>query len=110
MVGTTPGANPVYQDSELVFGLVAPAGTNLDMFLNFLERCIRPFGYEINPVRLSDLTETVKVRGAEEEFSTGSKEYVRLTKLMHAGNALRLSVGRGEFLALAAAKKIGDKR
>jgi deoxycytidylate deaminase len=103
-------ANPVFEDSELVFGLVAPVGTNFEVFQNLLDRGLKKFGYAINVVRLSDLTANVSAEGVPPLTVTGSREYKRLNTLMHAGNALRLASGRGEFLALAAAKEISDNR
>lgn len=55
------GSNSVFEDSELVLGLVAPVGTNFDKFENLLERCLKKFGYTINPVRLSTLTNNFQV-------------------------------------------------
>jgi deoxycytidylate deaminase len=101
------GANPVFEDSELVFGLVAPVGTNFDRFTNFLERCLEKFGYATNLVRLSDLTKNFEVEPSSE---TGTPAFVRSNDLMHAGNYLRFSSRRGEFLALAAAQAIRATR
>ena len=50
------GPNPVFADSELILGLVAPVGTHFERFHDLLERQLRLFGYEANHVRLSDLT------------------------------------------------------
>ena len=101
------GANPVFEDSELVLGLVAPVGTNFDRFTNFLERCLKKFGYATNLVRLSELTKNFKV---EPSKATGTDAFVRSNDLMHAGNYLRFSSERGEFLSLAAAQAIRATR
>ena len=55
------GANPVFEDSELVFGLVAPVGTNFDKFQHLLERCLKKFDYKICMIRMSDLTSNFEV-------------------------------------------------
>lgn len=105
------GANPVFQDSELILGLVAPVGTNFDRFQNLLERTLAKFNYKTNLVRLSKLTENfqVDVLPAQEPVRA-SEESLRLRRLMHAGNYLRFTSCKGEFLALAAAKAIRERR
>jgi hypothetical protein len=47
------GSNPVFEDSELVLGLVAPVGTNFRKFHNLLARCLRRHGYVANPLGLN---------------------------------------------------------
>ncbi len=44
---------PPFTDAELVLGLVAPAGTNLDKFSASLEGVLREFAYKANIVRFS---------------------------------------------------------
>lgn len=101
------GPNPVFTDSELVFGLVAPVGTNFDRLTNILDRLLKKFGYTSNTVRLSELTKNFQTTF---EALSGSEAFVRLNTLMHVGNKLRLESRRGEFLALAAAKAIRSTR
>lgn len=103
--------NPVYENSELVLGLVAPVGTNFDKLLNILRRCLDKFDYELNAVKLSSLAQNFKVkeRGDHAKLQ-GSEEYIRLVKRMHGGSYLRRSVERGDVLALAAAKGIARIR
>jgi len=100
--------NPAFQDSELILGLVAPVGTDFQRFQHSLERCLKKFDYSFNLVRLSELAEHFDVDGSPAR--TGSKEFIRLNELMHAGNQLRLSSQKGEFLALASAKAIRSTR
>lgn len=102
------GANPVFDEAELVFGLVAPVGTNFSLIQHRLKRCLEQYGYCLNVVRLSGLTENFEVE--RDSAITGSKEFVRIHHAMDAGNYLRSSSLRGEFLALAAAKTIFEKR
>jgi deoxycytidylate deaminase len=96
-------------DSELVFGLVAPVGTNFNLFQNLLTRQLQQFGYKSNFIQLSQLAENFKfdLSAQPEGLSQGAS---RLHRLMHAGNYLRLQSQRGEFLALAAAKQIKELR
>lgn len=98
------GPNPVFEDSELVVGLVAPVGTNFGRFEILLTRLLKEFGYAVNSVRLSDLT--MKFEVEDGDSIAGSAEYVRLNRLMHAGNYLRFTSQKGEFLALASASAI----
>lgn len=108
--GTTiSGPNPVFEDSELVLGLVAPVGTNFNKFQNLLGRCLEKFRYAMSPVRLSELTRKFRVEPRTDEPSRteGAK---RLHEMMHAGNYLRHAAERGEFLALAAAAEIRGRR
>ncbi len=102
------GSNPVFEEPELVFGLVAPVGTNFALLQNPLRRYLEEYDYKANEVRLSTLIENFAVE--DDGASEGSNEYVRINRAMHAGNKLRLSSRRGEFLALAAAKAIHEGR
>ncbi len=103
------GSNQPFEDSELVLGLVAPVGTNFGRFYNLLARCLQKFGYKPNEVQLSALTQNFEIERAEEPRDL-SAEASRIHSLMHAGNYLRLTSQRGEFLALAAAKAIKSLR
>jgi deoxycytidylate deaminase len=96
--------NPPFQDSELIIGLVAPVGTDFDRFQRSLERTVARFDYSFNSIRLSDLAQHFRVERQKRE--RGSKEFVRITELMNAGNYLRFSSRKGGLLALAAAQAI----
>src|SRR5690606_29072400 len=101
------GANPPLTDAELVFGLVAPVGTNFDAVESILKRKLERYGYVSDVIRLSELMKHFKP--SERKF-TGSQEYARLSQRMHEGSQLRLRSGKGEFLALAAASEIQNRR
>lgn len=107
--GRISGPNPPLVDSELVFGLVAPVGTNFASFEGALIRKLERFQYESEVVRLSELMEFFKPSPAP-SVVRGSKEYVRLCQRMHEGSHLRQRSGKGEFLALAAASEIRRRR
>ncbi len=96
---------PPYTDAELVLGLVAPAGTNLEKFSASLEGALREFDYRANIVRLSRLAGDL---APDATPLTGSLEFQRMTRLMDAGNLARQK--GGDVLALAAAGKIGRSR
>jgi deoxycytidylate deaminase len=105
------GANPAFEDSELVLGLVGPVGTNFDRFYNLLVRCAKRFRYKPNDVHLSDLAKIFSIEPPAKNDKRGlSKEAKRINGLMHAGNYLRLTSKKGEFLALAAASAIRKLR
>jgi deoxycytidylate deaminase len=106
---TISGPNPVFEGAELVFGLVAPAGTNFNLFQNPLKSCLKRYKYRLNAVRVSDLIKKFGVSSPNSK-TTGTIEYVRLNEAMHNGNQLRLSAKRGEILALAAAGAIHSAR
>jgi deoxycytidylate deaminase len=101
----------VFEDSELVIGLVAPVGTNFEKFQHLLGRCLKKFGYETDGyvVRLSELTANFQVDPIA-DAPKKSPEAARIYRMMHAGNQLRFTAERGEFLALAAAKAIRARR
>lgn len=109
MVNQAVGGAPTYKESELVIGLVAPVGANLDMFENFLERNLAPMGYSLNKVRLSQLAANFRT-GDEPGAGVSERSYDRLSRLMTLGNELRAASGRADFLALAAAKEINRGR
>ena len=95
----------LHEDAELILGLVAPVGTNFDRFVEILRVHLKDFNYDTNLVRLSELASSFKVHAPE---PTGTEEFVRLTRLMNAGNSARTH--GGDLLALAAAAKISSKR
>jgi deoxycytidylate deaminase len=105
--GRISGPNPAFEDAELVFGLVAPVGTDFSAFENVLTRKLGRYHYDVDSVRMSRLMarfEPTSVSGS------GSAEFVRLTQRMHEGSYLRLRSLKGEFLALAAASEILARR
>jgi hypothetical protein len=78
--------------SELVFGLVAPVGADLDMLENALSNQLQQYGYTPNRIRLSKLLKGVDLKD--------DSEFARLTSYMDGGNQVRESSGSGEILAL----------
>ncbi len=96
--------DPSLPTPEIVLGLVAPAGANQDAFQALLEASLKEFGYKSTLVRFSALaTELVP----EPPSKDGSREFVRLTQLMDAGNEAR-KIGGGDALALAALLRGGN--
>jgi len=93
--------------SELVFGLVAPVGADLETLEQDLANQLRQYGYTPNPIRLSVLLKGVQDLDIELREAT---EYERLVSFMDAGNRLRERAGAGEILAVWAMASIKDRR
>lgn len=96
--------------SELVLGLVAPVGADLEALEQDLINQLRHYGYVPNPIRMSALMKDV--RDLDVELRETS-EYERLVSFMDGGNRLRERSGAGEILALwamAAIKRQRDPR
>lgn len=94
-----------FQDTDLVFGVVAPTGTNREDFLRLLEAQLRVYRYDLQVIRLSDFLKLVELPPgmAIDE----SSESARLNTLMKAGSWLRNETGADDILALMG---IGDIR
>jgi tRNA(Arg) A34 adenosine deaminase TadA len=93
--------------AELVFGLVAPVGADLDQLQAALVDQLGLYGYHANPIRLSELLK--KVRGLGVTLKD-APELERVRSYMDAGNALRKRTKSEEILALWAMAKIKEKR
>jgi deoxycytidylate deaminase len=93
--------------SELVFGLVAPIGADLEGLEQDLANQLRHYGYAPNPIRMSALMKDVRDLDVELKETT---EYERLVSFMDGGNRLREQSGAGEILALWAIAAIKRKR
>jgi len=93
-------------DFEIVVGLVAPIGTDLDLVCRALCEELRSCRYESEVVRLSQVLDD----GADEPLpadATGDGYY---TKRMDAGDALRRRYLSGDAVAARAIAKIRDLR
>ena len=96
-----------YLDSELVLGIVAPVGADLENFYEVLRRRISRFKYKANSIRLSKfLRDTVDLDVELKE----SPEAARLDTYMTAGNRARELEKQGDILALSAAHNINSAR
>lgn len=97
---------PFDKDSELVLGLVAPIGADLDNVGHILAERFGLFRYTTNSVRLSyllkELGSSVKLKEAPAA--------ARYNTYMDAGNEARKQSGHGDFLALSAAYKLQKMR
>jgi cytidine deaminase len=92
---------------ELVFGLVGPAGVNLDPVISVLSRELKALSYKSKTIRLSKQIELF--------FSTDHSkepEDTRISKLMDEGTRLREDGKRGDAVALlgiAEIKRLRDE-
>jgi len=93
--------------SELVFGLVAPVGADLDALEADLSNQLQQYGYTPNPIRLSLLLDGVRDLDVELKHAP---EFDRLMSHMDGGNRLREQSGAGEILALWAMTAIKNQR
>jgi len=96
-----------YNHSELVFGLVAPVGTDLGALVKRLEKRVQPYQYSVNHLRVSGLLQRVTGLGVRLKFAPESE---RISTHMDAGNALRERTGKFDVLALHALWEIQRNR
>ncbi|MBN8282489.1 anti-phage dCTP deaminase [Zoogloea sp.] len=95
------------KDCELVIGLVAPIGVNLDDVKNRLESLFGQFRYTMNWIHLSNLCESYVVAGRSE---APHSELERLDRGMNSGKSCRERFQRGDFFALLAINAINEGR
>ena len=93
--------------AELVFGLIAPVGADLDRLESDLIDQLGLYGYTANSIRLSALLRNVQGLGVELKEAP---ELDRVNSYMNAGNALRAKLQAQEVLALWAIAHIKQKR
>lgn len=89
--------------SELVFGLVAPVGADLDWLTARLSELLKLFDYTPKVIRLSALLKQIP---AIAEDLQDTPESARLDTYMTGGNKLRELAGSGEILALWAVSEL----
>jgi deoxycytidylate deaminase len=90
--------------TDLHLAVVAPVGIRRDSFEAALDRVLKPFGYELEMIRLSELIEDF--RGVTFDKSS---ENARLRTAMDAGTELRDRVG-ADVLARAALLEVAGRR
>jgi deoxycytidylate deaminase len=91
-------------DAELVVGIVAAVGTDLDTFVSILGDHLHKFHYTPQTIRTSQFLERFGVR------LDRSTENNRLWSYMDAGRKVREATGRGDLLALHAISEIFRSR
>lgn len=93
--------------SELVFGLVAPVGADLERLESDLIDQLGLYGYTPNPIRLSALLRKLDNLGVTLQEAP---ELARLNSYMDAGNKFRERTKCPEGLALWAMAEINQRR
>lgn len=88
-------------DTEIVFGIVAPLGTPIDVVEGVLRSRLEKHGYEPRPIRLSEFL--------GEDLDSALRPASRQDALMEKGNALRGERG-ADYLALMAISAIYEAR
>jgi deoxycytidylate deaminase len=96
-----------FADSELVFGLVAAVGTDLEQVRIVLEDRLKVLGYTVTQIRITK--DVIPVAVAHLPVSWGG-EFERLTGMMDAGDEARLKSTDNSILALGAAALINAQR
>src|SRR5262249_45072380 len=96
-----------YPEAELVFGLVAAVGTDLERFQRGLTAQLRHYNDQGVPIRLSQFLGSELDLKGELDFSS---EYARIDSHMTAGSKVRKAFNRGDVFALYAASKIASGR
>lgn len=89
---------------ELVIGLVAPVGVDLEKIKVKFDNYFKQYNYKQNFVHLSRVVEELR------NSDTSKTEHDRLNAAMEAGNSIRKDSERGDFLALLAINEISKKR
>ncbi len=99
-------SNPKSQP-ELVFGIVAAVGANLEHFQNILTTHLAAFGYRSKIQKVSEYFKNIEII---RDQLIESPEDVRLESYINAGNAIRRWSRRPDFLALYSASEISRLR
>jgi len=93
------------KDCELVIGIVAPVGVNLDDVQNRLQSLLQQFNYQLNWIHVSQLC-----RDYLDGPSEAPTELERLDSGMNNGKLCRDKFKRGDFFALLAINAINSRR
>ncbi len=93
---------------ELVIGLVAAVGTDLELVCTALRDSLSAVNYKCETIRLSQLLQEIPQEPWRSLPRTPEDE--RLNKHMDAGNQLRETIKRGDALALLAIGAIREVR
>jgi deoxycytidylate deaminase len=94
---------------ELVFGLTAAVGADLDGFVGVFEKLLKQYRYKSRTLRLSTLLSRVDPRWSGITLDD-STEFRRIWTHMEAGDALRKKTGSGEALAVWSIGDINSAR
>jgi deoxycytidylate deaminase len=96
-----------YEDTELVIGLVAPVGVDLDSVIELLRKILIKFNYDVSVIGLSQI---IQEEGLFDITIDTSTRFKRINTLMTAGNEFRRKAKNNGILSMYAIKKILEKR
>ncbi|HEX7841072.1 MAG TPA: anti-phage dCTP deaminase [Kofleriaceae bacterium] len=94
---------------ELVFGLTAAVGADVDGLVDLLDKLLKQYRYRSRTLRLSALLSKVDPNWLGVTLDTSS-EYQRILTHMDAGDALRKKTESGEALAVWSIGDINSER
>lgn len=94
---------------ELVFGLTAAVGADVDGLVDLLDKLLKQYRYKSRTMRLSDLLSKVDPNWLGVTLDTSS-EFQRIWTHMNAGDALRKKTESGEALAVWSIGDINSER
>lgn len=94
-------------NNELVFGVVAPLGVDLDAAFGSMQEILESFDYKVIKISISDF-----LKNQTTVLESGVPKYLDeyIDTLQGAGNKLRLDAERNDVLALAAMSEINAAR
>jgi len=98
-----------FRDAELVFGVVAPAGTNRADFLQRLDGLLRAYDYTTRVVRLSELIGHIAFPDGADP-GEGAGNAARRERLMTEGSKLRRDTEQDGIVALLGISDIQNAR
>lgn len=101
----------IHNSQELVIGIVAPIGTDLDAVCTAIGESLKQVNYSTSIIRLSTLLDNLKPpKEGDWPERVPSPVYERYRTYMDAGNAFRKIMKRGDALALLSIGAIRDAR
>lgn len=91
--------------TEIIIGIVGPIGCNRELVIDTFNNLAQHYSYRIEIIKVSDIIKSyVKVDVDE------SDQYLRVMKLMDAGNELRVKAKDNSILAKMSAIEISKRR
>lgn len=88
---------------DLIFGLVAPIGTKIDLVQKSLEEELLSYKYNIKVINVSEIIDSIS---KEFKLREGYDENLRIQDKIDLGNKICKTTERKDFLALAVVSKI----
>jgi deoxycytidylate deaminase len=93
---------------DLFIALVAPLGSSRDLAIEALKNQVKNYGYQVVPIRLSDLLRGLPIHGGVRLPERTSPDYYRLR--MDAGDRFRDQAGDDSALAALAVARVAAYR